>query len=96
MSEKNSLQIPAQPKHRFRLPKVLARRGGKVGRPPKNIRPHFTAEQMETAIQVVMYSKAVYNWVISEAEFIGIDLNTPEGHKFFKKNAREAALRMLK
>ena len=85
-----------QSSHRFKLPKVLARRGGKVGRPPKNIRPNFTPEQMDTAVQVVMYSKMVYNWVVSEAEFIGMDLNTPEGHIFFRKNAREAALRMIK
>jgi len=85
-----------QSSHRFKLPKVLARRGGKVGRPPKNICPNFTPEQMDTAVQVVMYSKMVYNWVVSEAEFLGMDLNTPEGHEFFKKNAREAALRMIK
>lgn len=90
------MQQPVQPKHRFKIPKVLARRGGIVGRPPKNIRPNFTPEQMEAAVQVVMYSKTVYNWVVSEAEFIGVDLNTPEGHEFFKKNAREAALRMIK
>jgi len=85
-----------QPKHRFKMPKVLARRGGKVGRPPKNIRPNFTAEQMEIAVNVVMYSKIVNNWVASEADFLGVDLNTPEGHVFFKKNAREAALKLLK
>ena len=84
------------PKHQFHIPKVLARRGGKVGRPPRNIRPTFTPEQMETAIQVVMYSKTIYNWVVSEAEFLGVDLNTPTGHEFFKKNAREAALRLIK
>lgn len=87
---------PIQPRHRFRMPKVLARRGGKVGRPPKNIRPNFTPEQMEIATQVVMYSKVISNWVISEAEFMGIDLNSPEGRKFFAENARAAALRLLK
>lgn len=78
------------------MPKVIARRGGKVGRPPKNIRPNFTQEQMETAIQVVMYSKVVYNWVVSEAEFLGVDLNSVEGREFFRKNAREAALRLIR
>ena len=82
--------------HRFRMPTVIARRGGKVGRPPKNIRPNFTPEQLETAVQVMMYSKIVYNWVIAEAEFVGVNLNSVEGREFFKKNAREAALRMLK
>ena len=96
MSEKSKLQMLQRPIHHFRLPKVLARRGGKVGRPPKNIRPAFTPDQIETAIQVVMYSKAVYNWVVSEAEFIGVDLNSAEGREFFCKNAREAALRMIK
>jgi len=90
------VNIQPYPKHQFRLPKVLARRGGKVGRPPKNIRPNFTPEQIEAAVQVVMYSKIINNWVVSEAEFIGVDLNTPEGHEFFKKNAREAALRLIR
>ena len=90
------MQLPPQDKHQFRLPKVLARRGGKVGRPPKNIRPNFTPEQVETAVQIVMYSKIVYNWTVSEAGFLGVDLNTPEGRVFFKKNAREAALRLIK
>lgn len=92
----NKTEARLQPKHRFRLPKVLARRGGTVGRPPKNIRPNFTPMQMETAVQVVMYSKSVYNWVVSEAEFLGVDLSTVEGREFFKKNAREAALRLIK
>lgn len=87
---------PPQPRHQFRLPKVLARRGGKVGRPPKNIRPYFTPEQMETAVQVVMFSKTIYNWTISEAEFLGVDLNSVEGREFFRKNAREAALKLIK
>ena len=80
----------------FKLPRVLARRGGKRGRPPNYIKPSFTADQMETAIQVAMYSKSVYNWVVSEAEFLGIDLNTAEGREFFKKQAREAAIRLLR
>jgi len=78
------------------MPKVLARRGGKVGRPPKNIRPNFTPEQMEVEIQITMYSKVIYNWVISEAEFLGVDLSSSEGKKFFRENAREAAIRLLK
>lgn len=86
----------AEKKSRFRMPRVLARRGGKRGRPPNYIKPHFTPEQMETAVQVAMYSKSVYNWVVSEAEFVGVDLNTPAGREFFKKNAREAAERLLK
>lgn len=90
------IKSPLVVKHRFRTPRVLARRGGKVGRPPKNIMPNFTPDQIETAIQVTMYSKIVYNWVVSEADFLGVDLNTPEGHEFFKKNAREAALRLIR
>ena len=96
MWAKSSMQVNIQPRRQFRLPKVLARRGGKVGRPPKNIRPNFTPEQIEVAVQVMMYSKIINNWVVSEAEFIGVDLNTPEGHEFFKKNAREAALKLIR
>ncbi len=90
------MQPPIRPRHQFRMPRVLAHRGGKVGRPPKNIRPYFTPDQMETAVQVVMYSKVVYNWVVSEAEFLGVGLNTSEGRVFFKQNAREAALRLIR
>lgn len=83
-------------RRQFRVPKIITRRGGKVGRPPANLKPHFTPEQMEAAIQVMMYSKSVYNWVVSEAEFLGVDLNSTEGREFFRKNAREAAIRMIK
>lgn len=91
-----SERLPMQPAHRFRLPKVLARRGGSVGRPPANIRPKFTPEQIEVATQVMMFSKIVMNWVASESEFLGVDLNSVEGRKFFLKNSREAALRLIK
>ena len=82
-------------KQLFRMPRKLARRGGKPGRPLANIRPKFTAEQVETAVQVVMFSKNVYNWVVAQAKFLNIDLNTPEGKEFFKKNARGAAERLV-
>jgi hypothetical protein len=78
------------------MPRTLARRGGKIGRPPRGIRPEFSPLQVEQAIQVLMFSKIVYNWVVSEAEFLGIDLNTPTGKEFFKKHAREAAMRLIR
>ncbi len=51
---------------------------------------------MEVAVQITMYSKIVYNWAVSEAEFLGVELNSSEGRLFWKKNAREAALRLMK
>jgi len=80
----------------FRMPRTLRRRGGKPGRPPANLRPKFTPEQIEIAVQVTMFSKVISNWVISEAEFTGVNLDSPEGKKFFAENARKAALRLLK
>jgi len=79
----------------FRMPRTLRRRGGKPGRPPANLRPKFTPEQIEIAVQVMMFSRNVYNWVAAQADFLNVDLNTPEGKEFFKKNAREAAERLV-
>ncbi len=83
-------------RHRSPLPKELVRRGGRVGRPSKIRKPNFTPEQIEAAVQVMMYSKTIYNWVISEAEFVGTDLNTPAGHEFFRQKAREAAEKIIR
>lgn len=79
----------------FKVPKKLSPRTGRPGRPVNIRKPYFTPEQLEMAVQVLMYSKNIYNWVASEARFMNISLDTPEGRKFFMENARKAALRAI-
>lgn len=56
----------------------------------------FTEREIETALRVVMESQAVRNWVTSEASFLGVDLNTPEGQEFYRQQSRAAAERIIK
>lgn len=56
----------------------------------------FTKHQIETAIQVLMESRIVRNWVESEAKFLGVDLSTPAGQEFYEREARAAAQRLIK
>lgn len=56
----------------------------------------FTKHEIETAIRVLMQSRAVKNWVESEAKFLGINLDTPAGKIFFEKQSRAAAERLIK
>ena len=56
----------------------------------------FTKHQIETAILVLMESAQVRNWVESEAKFLGVDLQTPEGKEFYAREARAAAERLIK
>ena len=64
-------------------------------RPSRFARPTFTAEEMETAIKVAMYSKQVYNWVVSEARAFNIDLSGEDGKKFYEDTARKVATTLL-
>ncbi len=56
----------------------------------------FTKHQIEVAICVLMESRIVKNWVKSEAKFLGVDLNTPQGREFYQREARAAAERFIK
>ena len=56
----------------------------------------FTKRQRENAIEVLMQSRIVRNWVESQAKLLGIDLNTPAGHEFFEREARAQAERLIK
>ena len=56
----------------------------------------FTKRELENAIKVLMESRIVKNWVESQAEHLGVDLNTLEGREFFKREARAQAERLIK
>lgn len=56
----------------------------------------FTKHEIETAIKVLMKSKKVRNWVTSQANFLGVDLDTAEGQEFFEKHARAEAERLIR
>lgn len=55
-----------------------------------------TKRQIEAAVKVLMQSEYVGNWVRSEAKFLGVDLDTPEGKNFFDRVAREMAERLVR
>lgn len=56
----------------------------------------FSKHEIETTIRVLMESRSVKNWVDAEARFLGVNLNTLEGQEFYKREARQAAERLLK
>lgn len=58
-------------------------------------KPRFTKKQIETAIEVLKASSMVRKWVKSQADFLGIDLDTPRGQEFYEKNATEYAHRLI-
>lgn len=62
----------------------------------KKAKSKFTKHQIETTIKVLMESKIAKNWVTSEAKFLNVDLNTPQGREFYEREARLAAERLVK
>jgi len=56
----------------------------------------FTKHQIGVAISVLMESRIVRNWVKSEAKFLNVDLNTPQGREFYQREVRLAAERLTK
>jgi len=50
-----------------------------------------TKREMEIALDVVSTSSDVVSWAIGIANFIGVDLKTEEGQKWFYKNCRKRA-----
>lgn len=56
----------------------------------------FTKGEIETTIRVLMDSQIVKHWVISEAKFLEVDLSTPQGQEFYRREARLAAERLIK
>jgi len=57
---------------------------------------NFTKHQIETAILVLMESAQVKNWVVGQARFLKVDLQTPQGKDFWLREARAAAERLIK
>ena len=62
----------------------------------KSARSKFTKHQIEVAISVLVESRIVKNWVKSEAKFLNVNLNTPQGREFYQREARIAAERLIK
>ena len=60
------------------------------------VKSKFTKHQREIAISVLMESRIVRNWVNSQAKFLGVKLDSPEGKTFFETHARAAAERLIK
>ena len=63
-----------------------------MGRAKKS---NFSKHQIETAVLVLMESNQVKNWVIGQARFLGVDLDTPQGKEFWQREARAAAMRLI-
>ncbi|MDD5511808.1 MAG: hypothetical protein PHI12_13495 [Dehalococcoidales bacterium] len=57
---------------------------------------HFSQSEIETAIRVLMHTKLVISWVEGQARFFELKEGTPEYEKFFKRNSREYAERLIK
>ncbi len=56
----------------------------------------FTLHDYETSIRVMARSKIVQKWARGEAKAFDVDLDTPNGRKFFKDKCREQATRLIK
>ena len=56
----------------------------------------FTPHNREVAIEVMAKSKIVQDWARGLARAFGVDLNTPNGRKFFEEKCREQAQRLVK
>lgn len=54
-------------------------------------RPQFTIEQINTAVEVMKYSKIVRNWVLSELRAYGIDPTSAKGQSFIAREMEKAA-----
>lgn len=58
-------------------------------------RTDFTPHQIETAVLVLMESKTVRKWVMSQAKFLEIDIDTVEGKNFLENQKRKMAEKLL-
>lgn len=54
-------------------------------------RPQFTMEQINTAVEVMKYSRIVRNWVLSELKAYGIDPTSSKGQNFIIREMEKAA-----
>ena len=56
----------------------------------------FTRSQTRAAIEVLSNSKMVREWVEGMAKAYNVDLTTPEGQEFYRKQAEHIAKRLIK
>lgn len=62
----------------------------------ENLTPHISKHERETAIRVLMRSRIVMNWVKAEAAFLNIQPGSPKWGEFFRREARKAAIRLIR
>jgi len=62
----------------------------------ENLTPPISKHERETAIRVLIRSQIVMNWVKAEASSFNIKPGTAEWSEFFRKNARKAAVRLIR
>jgi len=58
--------------------------------------PKIPKSDQEAAIRVLINSKSVVKWARGEMRSFGVDLDSPEGKKFFDEKRREQAIRLIK
>ncbi len=56
----------------------------------------FTRHEKDIAIKVFMESRMVRHWAESQAELLGVDLNTPKGQEFYNRERRAYAEKLMK
>jgi hypothetical protein len=56
----------------------------------------FTPEEIKIAVKVLSRSKHVENWAKGELRAFGLDINSPQGKKFFNDKRMEYARRLIK
>lgn len=56
----------------------------------------FTPEEVNIAVKVLAKSKIVDEWVRGMAKSFGVDLKSPEGKDFYRRERINAARRLLK
>ncbi len=59
-------------------------------------RRKFTKRQLETAVEVLKECRTVQRWVRAQANFLGIDLTTPDGERYLDRQTTIAAWRIVR
>ena len=59
----------------------------------KKPRRKFTKRQLETAVEVLKECRTVQKWVRAQANFLGIDLTTPEGEEYLDRETGIAGIK---
>lgn len=59
-------------------------------------RERITSHDRQTAVRVMAQSRYVRRWVLSEAKYLGIDIDSPTGKQFLKDQAEALAKRIIR